>query len=1178
MTDTARRQVRRLRRRLGGRGLLAILGSALLLAGAVGIVLAVHDEQFQLEGNTAVDASPPDTLPNGDPNPFANTDFDWESLFTDASDTLTGPGNRPVEVSPLPNANFKDAEFIEDWSLVDGVYQTSDPTTFTQSKDIDNVSAWRCKAANQVTNKGDITNAYAAVWDDGTKRILYFGLEKDQDSGSNNVGIWLLQSAVSCPGGGTGNGNPFSGTHLPGDIFMVSEFTNGGGVSTIRGYEWKADINAKQAGNQPGLDPNPFLVSGDCTVSAGQPGFDDRMCATSNRVAIEPAWTHWSFENGVNNGMRAATFVEGGISLLEFDQFQNKCFSRFLMNTRSSQELTATLYDYALGDINTCNANVSIATSATNVVGNPHTFTITANALGGVTPASIAISPTLSPAVVAPATTSNTCASPTYSNGNKTATCTVTISSPNPGTYTANATATFNYGDSTPLVRSTSGNSGPGGSGPATKTFVTARISIATAGTNVLGAPHTFTVTVEQNNGSGWVAAPNINVLAASTGVGGIVAGGTCDNTGVNGTSGDTDSSGQCTIIVDSDVNTGTATVNASATVPVSGTVGSASVSVATNGSGAHTVSNTKTWVTADIQIQTAGTNKVGEAHTFTVTVRKDSGAGLVAAQNVTVTPSISGAGSITGGTCVASGATKTDSSGQCTIVVSSSSAGTATVNASAAVVIAGTAGSATVNVATNGSGAGPTISNTKTWVDARISIGTAGTNQLGDAHTFTVTVQKNSGSGFVAAQGVNVLASETGVGAITGGTCDNSGGDTDASGQCTIVVDSDTLTGTSTVQASATVTVAGTAGSANVAVATNGYGQNSISNTKTWVDADITISASATNNITEAHTFTVTIRKDSGSGMAPAEGVNVLASAVAGGVGSITGGTCDNTGGDTNSSGQCTIVVQSAVAGSLTVNASATVRVNGTAGFADVSVSTTGHGAYSISNVKTWVDGTLRWLKHDGDGNLLGGAEFKVCRTHTFNSDTLAFDNTADVCYSPDDTPADQVLDDVDGTDGPAGAGLDQDGTGGEFQLDNLVLGRYTIEESKAPAGYHRDESVETVELTIANRSNADGGTGDIVPVFVNLKAFRLIVLTCDDITNELIASLVDFDGNLVTLADQKTTIANLPGYLVAKGVTEGDICGADVDGNPNVDGIGGASYGDLDDGTYSPKVMIPS
>ena len=228
-------------------GLIAAIAGALML---VSTALAVHDDQFQLEGNTVVDPSPPDTLPGGGPNPFANTDFDWESLFTDPNVATTGPGNRPTEVATLPT-NFKDVEFIEDWSLVNGTYQTSDPTTFTQSKDIDNVNAWRCKAANQVTNKGDITNAYAAVYDNGTKRILYFGLEKDQDSGSNNVGIWLLQSSVSCPGGGTGNGNAFSGTHVPGDIFMVSEFTNGGGVSTIRGYEWKADINPSRPAPSP---------------------------------------------------------------------------------------------------------------------------------------------------------------------------------------------------------------------------------------------------------------------------------------------------------------------------------------------------------------------------------------------------------------------------------------------------------------------------------------------------------------------------------------------------------------------------------------------------------------------------------------------------------------------------------------------------------------------------------------------------------------------------------------------------------------------------------------------------------------------------------------------------------------------------------------------------------------
>ena len=85
-----------------------------------------------------------------------------------------------------------------------------------------------------------------------------------------------------------------------------------------------------------------------------------------------------------------------------------------------------------------------------------------------------------------------------------------------------------------------------------------------------------------------------------------------------------------------------------------------------------------------------------------------------------------------------------------------------------------------------------------------------------------------------------------------------------------------------------------------------------------------------------------------------PAAGVNVLASES--GIGSITGGTCDNTGGDTNASGQCTIIVNSNASGQSTVNATATVSVGGV----NVGVSTTGHGAHDISNVKTWVNARI--------------------------------------------------------------------------------------------------------------------------------------------------------------------------------------------------------------------------
>ena len=55
---------------------------------------------------------------------------------------------------------------------------------------------------------------------------------------------------------------------------------------------------------------------------------------------------------------------------------------------------------------------------------------------------------------------------------------------------------------------------GLAGSGPATKTFVDAKISITPDATNEVGHPHTFTVTVQHNsgNGAGFAAATDGNV------------------------------------------------------------------------------------------------------------------------------------------------------------------------------------------------------------------------------------------------------------------------------------------------------------------------------------------------------------------------------------------------------------------------------------------------------------------------------------------------------------------------------------------------------------------------------------------------------------------------------------------------------------------------------------------
>ena len=105
-----------------------------------------------------------------------------------------------------------------------------------------------------------------------------------------------------------------------------------------------------------------------------------------------------------------------------------------------------------------------------------------------------------------------------------------------------------------------------------------------------------------------------------------------------------------------------------------------------------------------------------------------------------------------------------------------------------------------------------------------------------------------------------------------------------------------------------------------------------------------------------------------------------------------------------------------------------------------------------------------MRWLKVDEGGNALGGATFLVTGA--------SYPSGVD------------VLDDTDGVVGP---GLDQDPDPGEFQLNDLELGSYDIQETVAPDGYDLDPDIETVELTLENPSNADGGQNDDLPVFVD-------------------------------------------------------------------------------------------
>src|SRR5262245_23799461 len=96
------------------------------------------------------------------------------------------------------------------------------------------------------------------------------------------------------------------------------------------------------------------------------------------------------------------------------------------------------------------------------------------------------------------------------------------------------------------------------------------------------------------------------------------------------------------------------------------------------------------------------------------------------------------------------------------------------------------------------------------------------------------------------------------------------------------------------------------------IGAGTGGFGPA----TKVYADASIAITPSAANEVGHAHTFTVTVRADNGggSGLQPVAGVKPTV-AISPVPGTVTDN-CASTG--TNALGQCTVVINSNVAGKI--------------------------------------------------------------------------------------------------------------------------------------------------------------------------------------------------------------------------------------------------------------------
>jgi uncharacterized repeat protein (TIGR01451 family) len=297
---------------------------------------AVHDTGlFELDGNIAASADPGD---------------DWDTLF------------------PLPGGGSAHMKSFIDDGTDEATNPPADGTYFTGggSKDINDIGDWKYNALG-APDKDEITNAYAAAYTEGSSTYVYFGLDRFDGSGSANAGFWFFQNPISLNANGT-----FSGVHTAGDIFVVSEFTNGGSISTIKVYVW----DTTQANNL-----REVMSGVDCaTAVAG-----DNVCARVNSGPIVAPW-QYTPKSGPAGSFPAGSFLEGGVNLSSlFPAMTVPCFSSYLAETRTSFTANSQLADFALGSFDLCGIDVNKTGDSLSKAGDPAGYTVTITNTGVVT-------------------------------------------------------------------------------------------------------------------------------------------------------------------------------------------------------------------------------------------------------------------------------------------------------------------------------------------------------------------------------------------------------------------------------------------------------------------------------------------------------------------------------------------------------------------------------------------------------------------------------------------------------------------------------------------------------------------------------------------------------------------------------------------------------------------------
>jgi len=348
----------------GGRGGASRRKRLLLLGAFLGlplaILLAIHDvDLFELDG----DAS--DGVAAGDDwaNVFNGTDSAAQKLFIGAA--------TEANTSACPVASCLDVSYF----------------TGGGSKDVNDIPQWLYSPGDVSPDKDSITDAYAAAYParlcsnaasdsctvDGDcpaggvcedHEVIYFGADRFSNGGDAQIGFWFFKNDVSLDPI-AGNTGTFSGVHSVGDLLVLSDFTQGGRISTIKVYEWVG------AGGDTGGGVLDLVVEGvDCATTPG----GDAVCGTVNPSSTPSPWPYIP-KAGVSGTFPAGSIYEAGLDLSRLG-IETGCFSSFLAETRSSQSVSAQLKDFALGAFESCKLSVDKSGPELAKVGDQVTYTI----------------------------------------------------------------------------------------------------------------------------------------------------------------------------------------------------------------------------------------------------------------------------------------------------------------------------------------------------------------------------------------------------------------------------------------------------------------------------------------------------------------------------------------------------------------------------------------------------------------------------------------------------------------------------------------------------------------------------------------------------------------------------------------------------------------------------------